>query len=113
MDNIDTYLHGKKLFISIDLAKNLGKTQSGKSLNVATSRGYSRLNSAPELRLKLHLYRAGNTTSAIEKSDLGSGANTDTPDFNHILALVSGLANESRQELIGQIKQMISRDALN
>jgi hypothetical protein len=96
MDNIDTYLHGKKLFISIDLAKNLGKTQSGKSLNVATSRGYSRLNSAPELRLKL-----------------GSAANTDTPDFNHILALVSGLANESRQELIGQIKQMISRDAIN
>jgi hypothetical protein len=113
MDNVATYLHGKKLFISIDLTKSLGKTQSGKSLNVATSRGYSPLNIVPGHRLKLHLYRLGTQLPDQGKQAPELAAEATPSDLNHILALASGLCNETREDLIGQIRQMISRDSLN
>jgi hypothetical protein len=114
MQNISTYMHGKKLFISIDLSKDSGKTQSGKSLNVASSQGYCPLPIAPGHRLKLHLYR-------LAKHSAGNGKN-QTPvntqdasdqDINQILALASGLPNETRKTLIEHLKQMIVRDSVN
>ena len=113
MNNISTYTFGKKLFISIDLSKNSGKTRSGKSINVATSQGYCPLAMDSSLRLKLHLYQLGKHLPASGAQELEDATDTNNPDFNQILAVASGLTNESRQTLINQIKQMISRDSIN
>jgi hypothetical protein len=113
MNNISTYTFGKKLFISIDLSKNSGKTQSGKSINVATSRGYRPLSMDSSLRLKLHLYQLATNSPAGGMQESEDAADTNNPDFNQLLAVASGLTNEARETLVRQLKQMIIRDSLN
>jgi hypothetical protein len=113
MNNISTYTFGKKLFISIDLSKNSGKTQSGKSINVATSRGYCPLSMDSSLRLKLHLYQLAKHSPVGGMTEPEDATNTNNPDFNQLLAVASGLTNEARKTLIHELKQMIVRDSVN
>ena len=113
MDNISTYAFGKKLFIYIDLSKNAGKTLSGKSINVATSRGYCPLEMDSGLRLKLHLYQLATHSPAGGMKESEDAPDTNSQDFNQLLAVASGLTNEARETLILELKQMIVRDSLN
>jgi hypothetical protein len=80
---------------------------------VASSHGYNPLAKSPSLRLKLHLYQLAKHLPTKGIQEPGDSTEANDPDFNEILALASGLTNESRQILIHQIKQMISRDSIN
>lgn len=60
-ENIKTKVEGNKLFIEVDLSKDLGPSASGKSIRIATSEGNQSVPGAhSDIRLGFNLYRRNN-----------------------------------------------------
>lgn len=113
MENISTTIWRRKLFILIDLDKNLGPSKSGKTTNVALSRGYRRLPVDSRFGLNLHLYRLPQSGESCSMAETGceTASSTQNPEVIQLVAIASGLSNPEREELVDQVKAMIKRDS--
>jgi len=57
MDNVQIEVKDKKAIITIDLNKDFGKSKSGKTIVVATTRGNVPIPGAETFRIGLNCYR--------------------------------------------------------
>ena len=57
MQNVEIKIEKKKLVIEIDLSKEIGVSQSGKSMNVATTGGSIDVPGFPGFKLGLNCYK--------------------------------------------------------
>ncbi len=56
-DNLQITVKGTKAIIEIDLSQNLGKSSSGKSIMIATTRGAEQI--APDVMANINIYKKG------------------------------------------------------
>ena len=57
MKNVEVKVEHGKLVITVDLAKELGPSSSGKSVIIATTEGNVDVTGAPDVKLGLNVYR--------------------------------------------------------
>lgn len=57
MQNITMKCEGDRLIIEVDLTKNLGRSASGKSINIATTAGNKAVPGLPDVKVGLNVYR--------------------------------------------------------
>ncbi|MBK9709750.1 MAG: hypothetical protein IPO81_00200 [Kouleothrix sp.] len=57
--NIDVVVKDGKAIITVDLAKDFGRSSSGKSIIIASSEGNAELPGAPGIKLGLNIYKKG------------------------------------------------------
>lgn len=57
MDNIEMKIVGNKLLIEVDLSQDFGKSSSGKTTVVASSRGNAEIPGYPGTFMGLNIYR--------------------------------------------------------
>lgn len=57
MQNIEMKVEKKKLVIEIDLSKEIGLSQSGKSMNIATSNGSVDIPGFPGHKIGINCYK--------------------------------------------------------
>ena len=57
MDNVKMQVSGDKLTIEIDLSANFGRSKSGKTVVIASSRGNVSVPDHPEVKIGLNCYK--------------------------------------------------------
>jgi hypothetical protein len=57
MQNVNMEAKGDKLTITVDLKQDLGKSKSGKSVNIATTGGNVDVPGKPGVKIGLNIYR--------------------------------------------------------
>lgn len=57
MQNVDMKVVGKNLVITVDLERTLGRSASGKSINIATTAGNKPVPGIPEIKVGLNVYK--------------------------------------------------------
>jgi len=56
MENMDLKINGDILTITVDLSKTIGKSNSGKSVNIATTSGNKKVPGRENLFIGLNIY---------------------------------------------------------
>ena len=57
MDNVKMTANGDKLIIEIDLSKDFGRSKSGKTLVLASTRGNVSVPDRPEVKIGINCYK--------------------------------------------------------
>lgn len=57
MQNITTNVKGNKLTITVDLSKEFGKSASGKSISIASTKGNKTVEGTDDVKLGLNVYK--------------------------------------------------------
>ena len=57
MKNVDMKVEHGKLIVTVDLAKDLGPSASGKSVMIATTEGNMDVPGEPDVKIGLNVYR--------------------------------------------------------